>query len=120
MPLIILGLIVILGGCLLIYYQLGPKVTQRLGGKFGGWTSGGAAAETGVPVETKTEETGNRHFEGGDAGDEDPDQSAGGEAVKDGGEDSGEDACKDKVVFLFGNGKREERHIDEDDEHDGE
>jgi len=42
MPLIILGLIVVLGGCLLIYYQLGPKVTLRLKSRFGG---GGAAQE---------------------------------------------------------------------------
>ena len=82
---VILGLIVVLGACLVIYYQLGPKTTIRLKGSLledrpddddpqNGW---GPEGEFGRlrRIENKTE---------GDEGD-------------------------DKVLYIFGHGEREER-----------
>ncbi|MCL2111497.1 MAG: hypothetical protein FWH32_04475 [Clostridiales bacterium] len=84
MALIILGLIVVLGGCLLIYYQLGPKVTMRLKGGFGN-IFGGPAAD-------------------GEIVDVDPVTTYRDEPVSDG-----------KVIYVFGDGAREERPLREDD-----
>ena len=101
MPLIILGLIVILGGCLLIYYQLGPKITLRLKGGRNIFGSG----ESGVYEAADTEnadETAKVENEGAAA-------------------DAGQDNVKpqkikdDKVLYIFGNGEREERSFRDDD-----
>ena len=96
MPIIILGLIVVLGAALLIYYQLGPKVTLRLkknrseyGGGFGGYSE---------------------------------DNPQDGDFNSDGVQDDANPTHVDdgKVLFIFGDGEREERPISEDDEKDNE
>jgi hypothetical protein len=96
MPLIILGLIVVLGAALLIYYQLGPKVTLRLKNRRGAFGSG---YEDDMPV-----------------GDMDMDDEDGM------GSDMGARENRDdgKVLFIFGDGESEERPIREDEEKDEE
>ena len=97
MPLIILGLIVVLGASLLIYYQLGPKVTSRLRsgqGLFGSVFGG------------QGENQANFNNAGGDT--DMPDAEAGQEGVGKGEDDDG------KVLFIFGDGEREERMLGED------
>ena len=86
MPIIILGLIVVLGACLLLYYQLGPKVTLRLKkslGLFGGAEDGPGAAG------------GSEAKEGQVAGAEGQSKASG----------------DDKVLYIFGDGGREERPL---------
>ena len=131
MPLIILGLIVILGACLLIYYQLGPKVTKRLGGGIGsgsgsGGGSGGFGGLGGLgalfgmqdPNAQNPNAQGPGFSQGAGAG---PGQgSAGG----DGGFTANEaepdgktgDESDGKVLFIFGDGERVERTLDGDDD----
>ena len=102
MPLIILGLIVVLGVALLIYYQLGPKVTLRLksgkggmfgSGGFGGYSEGDAPdSDLNAEENTDSADANNTGAGGGDG----------------------------KVLFIFGGGEREERPINEDDEKDKE
>ena len=92
MPLIILGLIVVLGGCLLIYYQLGPKVTMRLKG-------------AGSLGEAPADET---------------NEAAGGPTVA-AAEGTGEKAAEtprrvEKVIYVYGDGEREERTLSSDDD----
>ena len=101
MPLIILGLIVVLGGCLLIYYQLGPKVTLRLKSRFGG---GGAAQEGAQGAEGAAGAAG----AAGDTG-------AGAEKEESKADD-------EKILYVFGDGGREERSLHKDkkgEEEDG-
>ena len=104
MPLIILGLIVVLGGCLLIYYQLGPKVTLRLKSGFGGMggaDAGGADAGAGADgAQGAPGDAGGADAKGGAASPGSGD--AGGKA----GADEGE-----KVLYVFGDGEREERPL---------
>ena len=89
MPLIILGLIVVLGVVLLIYYQLGPKVTTRLKNRRGAF---GGGYEDDMPP-----------------GDMDADEDGMGSGM-------GERENRDdgKVLFIFGDGESEERPIRED------
>ena len=88
MPLIILGLIVVLCGALLIYYQLGPKVTLRLKSGFGG---GGPAADE-------------AQGEGGAESEIGPDSAKAEEKPKD----------DEKILYVFGRGESEERSLHED------
>ena len=88
MPLVILGLIVVLGAALLIYYQLGPKVTLRLRGRSGFGGFGGADADADKTDEKKSETA--------ETGIESP-------AI--------DTADKEKVLFIFGDGEREERPL---------
>ena len=96
MPLIILGLIVVLGAALLIYYQLGPKVTLRL--------------------------RGNRDSSGGGPGGGAPDTST--EADGDANADPAQESAKsktpedEKVLYVFGDGEREERPLREEGDSD--
>ena len=90
MPLIILGLIVVLGGALLIYYQLGPKVTLRLKSGFGG---GGPFAS--APNEAEGEKA-TESETGADAGEK---------------QEKEED---EKILYIFGAGEREERSLRKD------
>ena len=103
MPLIILGLIVVLGAALLIYYQLGPKVTLKLknarGGGFGGFG-------------------GNDEMDSEDASAQAKDQTDGDSGEQDNAEKK--DNSDGKVLFIFGDGEREERPIREDDDKDKE
>jgi hypothetical protein len=101
MPLIILGLIVVLGAALLIYYQLGPKVTLRLKGanKFG------AAASD--------DDDGAEAGDGEDLDDLDADFAAG---TADGKEKKAED---EKVLYIFGDGERMERPLKSDGDQGG-
>jgi len=95
MPLIILGLIVVLGACLLIYYQLGPKVTLRLKSK---------------PTDPVGPEGAANPAEGEKDG-----------AEKEGDADKAEIKPKaedEKVLYIFGDGERLERPLRENDEKD--
>ena len=105
MPLIILGLIVVLGACLLIYYQLGPKVTLRLKSKLSGFAGFGAA-----PQET----SGGTESAGGESGANAADPGAAElKPMRDGGE-SGTPSNK-KVLYVFGDGECEERSLRDND-----
>ena len=97
MPLVILGLIVVLGGALLIYYQLGPKVTKRLnsGPNFFSSLFGGQEGNPGG-------------FQNAEDDANAPDAGAGQTGAEKGLEDDG------KVLFIFGDGEREERSFGED------
>ena len=97
MPLIILGLIVVLGACLLIYYQLGPKVTRRLksGQSIFGSVFGSQDGNSG-------------NFYAAGAETDTPEADAGQDGAGKGEDDDG------KVLFIFGDGEREERLLGED------
>ena len=105
MPLVILGLIVVLGVVFLIYYQLGPKATDRLksglsdifGGVFGG---GGGAAAGSAPAGAAPTEGGSES-----AG------ASGPQEVK-------SLPSEEKVLYIFGDGAREERPLDGDEGND--
>ena len=107
MPLVILGLIVVLGVVFLIYYQLGPKTTDRIksglsdifGGIFGG---GGGAAGGGMAPGAGDA---GASAEGGPGG---ADQATGQQAVK-------SLPSEEKVLYIFGDGAREERPLDGDE-----
>jgi len=94
MPLIILGLIVVLGAALLIYYQLGPKVTLRLKNRRGAF--GGGYEDDDMPM-----------------GDIDAEDEEGVGSARENRDDG-------KVLFIFGDGESEERPIREDEEKDEE
>ena len=99
MPLVILGLIVVLGGALLIYYQLGPKVTKRLNSGSNFFSSiFGAPQGNAAQSQYADAEAGAPDADAGQAG-------AGNDADGDG-----------KVLFIFGEGAREERPVGEDEE----
>ncbi|MDR3364651.1 MAG: hypothetical protein LBS91_06880 [Clostridiales Family XIII bacterium] len=92
MPLVLLGLIVVVGGCLLIYYQFGPAISRRLGTGGGGYADGFRRSPEG------------RARYG----------SAGGEAADGGSEPDEklyETSADGKVLFVFGGGEREERPL---------
>ena len=93
MPLIILGLIVVLGAALLIYYQLGPKVTLRLKSGFGGFGGGPGAGSAADEAEAQGEAQ-----QAGSGAKSEPDD--------------------EKVLFIFGDGAREERPLHNDDGQD--
>jgi len=113
MPLIILGLIVILGGCLLIYYQLGPKVTLRLKNKLSGLGGFGGFGGFGAQDETAG------GAEGADAGQEGA-QANPGDAEAKSWRSEGESETPDnkKVLYVFGDGEREERSLRDNDRQD--
>jgi hypothetical protein len=98
MPLIILGLIVVLGAALLIYYQLGPKVTLRLRSRQSGFGGFGGAPEDDASADVP--------------GDEGSRESTDSDLAEDGKKASESDG---KVLFIFGDGESEERPIREDD-----
>ena len=112
MPLFILGAIVVLGGCLLLYYQLGPKVTLRLkSGLFGGGPA--AAAEDPKPEEAT----------GGEA---EPEAVSETETAEGSEDDKGSETLKavpprnqsktvEKVIYVYGDGEREERTLSGND-----
>jgi len=90
MPLIILGLIVVLAVVLLVYYQLGPKVTTRLKSRRGAF---GGGYEDDMPP---------------------GDMDAEGEDGMGSGMGERENRDDGKVLFIFGDGESEERPIRED------
>ena len=105
MPLIILGLIVVLGGALLIYYQLGPKVTLRLKGSS---LFGGGPASDGP-------EQGAEAVEEAESG-----AAARGEDVKptvvtEDGVPKTSDRKPEKVIYIYGDGEVEERSLRDND-----
>ena len=100
MPLVILGLIVVLGGALLIYYQLGPKITRRLSGGQGVFSSVFGGQDDGPKAAPHDEDPAEDEAETGDG-------QTGTEKVDD---DDG------KVLFIFGDGEREERPLGENEE----
>ena len=116
MPLFILGAIVVLGGCLLLYYQLGPKVTLRLkNGLFGGGpaaaaeepdpegnAAGEAAAETGTEPEAEAAAAG------------DPGEERGRETLK-AVPPRNQSKTVEKVIYVYGDGEREERTLRDND-----
>jgi len=104
MPLIILGLIVVLGAALLIYYQLGPKVTLKLKNARGGGGFGGFGAYNGDDA--------GQNAENGDSEQAVSDSDMR-EAVKK------SDGNEGKVIFIFGDGESEERPIRDTDKDDG-
>lgn len=101
MPLIILGGIVVVGGLLLLYFQLGPKITQRL--------KGGTADFTAKANEWFGEEP--FRTEGSDSAD----AAADGDDVADGAGKTRKSVADDdgKVLFIFGGGEREERPLND-------
>jgi|GEM_PF-3292345 len=103
MPLVILGLIVILGGCFLIYYQLGPKITLRLKGARGAFSPGQSDAYADADAGSPEDEA---DSENDGAGEETGPEAEKPQKIKD-----------DKVLYIFGDGEREERSLREDDEH---
>ena len=110
MPLIILGLIVILGACLLIYYQLGPKVTLRLKSGFGGFAGFGGASP--APGDEAPAEGQGGEGAGGAAG---PGAADSPEVPFRRAAESGRGPDSEKVLYVFGDGEREERSLREDD-----
>lgn len=94
MPLIILGLIVVLGGCLLIYYQLGPKITLRLKGSglFGGEEAADETTESATTEEPQADASADE-------------KSKDIHSVSD--SESGKKI--EKVIYVYGDGEREER-----------
>ena len=116
MPIIILGLIVILGGALLIFYQLGPKVSLRLKGSgifggFGGGESAGADEGAAEPYDADA-------MAGEDAGE------AGADAepveikptiINDDGVPRHDGKKPAKVIYVYGDGEIEERSLRDND-----
>jgi len=110
MPLIILGIIVVVGGAILALSHFKPDIGRRLRGGYGGFGFGGfdrfGAMQDGNGFKMPF--------------DEDPSAQppAGGENTgevtpnHEGRSDDG------KVLFIFGSGEREERSLNEDDNKD--
>ena len=110
-PLIILGLIIVLGGALLIYYQLGPKVTLRLKSSLGGFGAGifgGGEAPAPEAAEAEVVQEG--------AAEVDSEQVAPEINISEAGKKSADN--EGKVLFIFGDGETEVRPIREDGEKD--
>ena len=107
MPIIILGLIVVLGVVFLLYYQLGSSGQDKIKSGFSNFFSGifgGPQASPGGPA-------------GGDSSAEGGPEGADSDA-------SGQQSVKsltgdEKVLYIFGDGAREERPLDSDDGKDG-
>ena len=114
MPLIILGLIVILGGCLLIYYQLGPKVTLRLKNKLSGFAGFGGFGGVDAEQRETTEGTESANEESDAA----PSDSGGAEVKSLRGEGEGEALNNKKVLYVFGDGECVERSLRDNDGQD--
>ena len=92
---VILGLMVVLGACLVIYYQLGPKTTTRLKGSLREDRPEGHGSQNGWDAEGEF-----AHFR-------EREDNTGGD---------------DKVLYIFGRGEHEERSLrreESDDEKQG-
>ena len=118
MPLIILGLIVVVGGLFLIFSHFKPAIGRRLRGGYHGFGFGGfdglgafqgGEAEPGAPAENGQPGAAG---EGGSAGE----GGAAGESGAAGGAGASEGTRQDdgKVLFVYGSGEREERSLDKD------
>ena len=109
MVLFVFALIAILGACLLLYYQLGPKVTNRLKGSLGGASgfASGLGAMFGMqpPPQPAGEETPGADEKKDETGYSVVSQTQG-------------DSSEGKVLFIFGDGERVERPIDGDGDKD--
>ena len=102
MPLIILGLIVVVGALFLVLSHFKPAIGRRLRGGYHGFGFGGfdglgafqgPASDSDAPAENEPPSSANTD----------------GSTMGDRRDDDG------KVLFVFGRGEREERSLDEDD-----
>ena len=103
MPLVILGLIVVLGVAFLIYYQLGPK-SDRLKGGLGSLFGFGGGGGDSSPSTSDSPD-------GEDASENEDVDISGEKSVKSLTGD-------EKVLYIFGDGEREERPLDKNDGQD--
>jgi len=110
MPLIILGLIVVLGACLLIYYQLGPKVTLRLKDKLSGFAGFGGFGGFDAEQPGTTDGVDGANESGGA-----PSDPGVAEVKSLRGESEGDALNNKKVLYVFGDGECEERSLRDND-----
>ena len=126
MPLIILGIIVLVGAGLMIYYQIGPSFRNRFN----------AAKDTSSPEYSKDKENYGRFIElerlsvvGSDDEDDDDDDDDESENYDDDYDDDDDDdnerltygkSSDGKVLYIFDAGKTELRPLTEEDDEDDE
>ena len=106
MPLIILGIIVVVGAGLMIYYQIGPTVRTRIKTQSGSTSS---------PVKSDSESSFGGFI------DLEPDVDFEDEAIEDDDDDDGErksygKSSDGKVLYIFDAGKTELRPLNEEEE----
>jgi hypothetical protein len=104
MPLVILCLIVIVGGLLLLYYQLGPKVSRRIGDGFSDLRDRLNPIMGGNESESERAGGNTDGQSTGDSGKSSEKKDVEGEKEDDG-----------KVLFVYGGGECEERPLDKDE-----